>query len=304
MLNKNPEMNIFHPSAEDFARVMRFMYACDVAEFGEPDSDESDTADQWQEADLQQDAWLVQTPTCDLCGYAILNSAGKRGLTFDLYALPDETGRAVRQTLLKLVVERAGKLANGTTTLTTYVSGFTPANQALMEASGFSLHTLHFRMQIDFSGPLEPIIWPAEYSLHSVTEQDEQELYQLINASFDWPGRSPVSFEDWKKHLFRDGRYDPRYFILVRKAGVLVAAALSYNEGSLGWVRQLAVCKDLQGKGVGSMLLRHVFSVYSGLGVPSVALGVELKNEKAAAFYEHLGMRRSREFLEYRMQVG
>lgn len=299
-----PKMKIVHPGADDFTRVLNFMRACDVAEFGEPDTDEGDTADQWQEADLQKDAWLAGTPAGDLCGYAILNSAGSRGLTFDMYTLSDATGLIVRDTLVDLVLERAKEMAVAPTTLTTYVSGFNPANRECMESRGFQVHTIHYRMQIDFPAPLPAIHWPAEYSLHCVTEQDEPELYTLINTAFDWPGRSPVTFDDWKKHLFRDGRYDPNYFFLVRKEGRLVAAALSYNEDSLGWVRQLAVAKDLQGKGLGSRLLRHVFSVYSQQGARSVALGVELQNEKAAAFYDHLGMRRSREFLEYRLQIG
>jgi ribosomal protein S18 acetylase RimI-like enzyme len=303
-MQTNPQYKILHPNADDFSRVILFMISCDVAEFGAPDTDEGDTADQWQEADPPKDIWLAENAAGDLCGYAIINSTGSRGLTFDLYTLPDATGLAVRERLVGLVLERAKEMVTMPTTLTTYVSGFNPANRECMESRGFAVHTIHYRMQIDFSTPLAPINWPAEYSLHSVTEQDKPELYTLINAAFDWPGRSPVSFEDWERHLFRDGRYDPNYFILVRKEGRLVAAALSYNEGNQGWVRQLAVTKELQGKGLGSMLLRHVFSLYSQQGAKSVALGVELENEKAAAFYDHLGMHRSREFLEYRIQVG
>ncbi len=304
MKDENKGFVLIRPTPNDFERVIRFMVACDVAEFGEPDTDEGDVADQWKEADLQKDAWLAKDSSGDLCGYAILNSAGDRGLTFDLYAQPGEEGLAVKRALIDQVIERATIMANRKTVLTTYVNGLNPTSRPLMESKGFKYHTVHYRMQIDFASPAEPVIWSPEYHLHAVRPEDEHELYELINAAFDWPGRGPVTFEDWKKHLFRDGRYDPGYFILVRQEGRLVAAALSYDEGSLGWVRQLAVAKDIQGKGLGSMLLRHVFAVFSQKGVPTVALGVESENEKAAHFYEAIGMHRSREFVEYHLEVG
>lgn len=294
---------IVPPDSTDFRRVIEFMRACDVAEFGEPDTDEGDVADQWQTADLAQDAWLALDEKEALCGYALLADNGERGFSFDLYSLPGKNALPLREALVNRVLQRAGVLAHEKTTLVTYLSAFNQPACVQLEANGFRDHAHHYRMQIDFSAPLEPVVWPQGYTLHAVTPQDEQELYELISAAFDWPGHEPVSFDAWKKHLFREGRYDPQYFFLVKKEGKLVAAALSYNENSQGWVRQLAVSKDMQGQGLGSLLLRHVFSVYSQAKAQSVALGVASANEKAAHFYEHLGMRRSREFVEYHLEI-
>jgi ribosomal protein S18 acetylase RimI-like enzyme len=104
----------------------------------------------------------------------------------------------------------------------------------------------------------------------------------------------------WRNLIFRGGRFDPEFFVLVRAHGSLVGAALSYAEESGGWVRQLAVAKDYQGKGLGSRLLRYMFSVFYKRNLPGVGLGVASLNNKAWNFYERVGMYRKREFIEYR----
>ena len=159
-------------------------------------------------------------------------------------------------------------------------------------------------MQIDFQGEVTQPIWPEEYVLSAFTPAEEKSLYGLIVNAFTWPGHVMTSFETWKEHLFRNGRFDPELFMLVHKGEKLVGAALSYDEGTRGWIRQLAITKELQGKGLGSLLLQHVFSIYYNKGIPTVALGVASENEIANRFYERNGMRRTREFVEYQLNVN
>jgi ribosomal protein S18 acetylase RimI-like enzyme len=295
---------ILHPTLEDFSRVIAFMIATDVAEFGEPDTDEGDTADQWNQSDLNKDIWLAVDEADAICGYALFSDNGERGYSFDLYAYPTELGNQIKAALLDEVLKRVKSLATEKKTVTTYVSGFNPTACRLIESRGFKKHTVHYRMQIDFADPVEAPVCPEGYTLHAVTQQDEPELYELISSAFDWPGRTPVSFDTWKELVFRNGRYDPELFLLVRKEGKLVGAALCYDEITRGWVKQLAVAKETQGQGLGALLLKQVFSIFSFNGRPTVALGVSSANEKATLFYERAGMRRSREFVEYHLEVG
>ncbi len=295
---------IIHPTMEDFSRVIAFMIATDVAEFGEPDTDEGDTADQWNEADLNKDVWLAVDGSGNLCGYALFSDNGDRGYSFDVYTFPTIAGNQIKAALVDEVLKRARSLATEKKILTAYVSGFNPDGCKLMESRGFTKHTVHYRMQIDFTTPIEAPSWPEGFTLSSVAPQDVQELYELIASAFDWPGHVPVPFDTWKELVFRNGRYDPELFILVRKEGKLVGAALCYDEVTRGWVKQLAVAKEMQGQGLGALLLRQVFSIFSFNGRPTVALGVSSANEKAILFYERAGMHRTREFVEYHLDVG
>jgi ribosomal protein S18 acetylase RimI-like enzyme len=160
-------------------------------------------------------------------------------------------------------------------------------------------------MQTDFAGPLPIPAWPEGLSVSSFKPEDEQELYTLIYSVFDWPGRDPTPppIELWRRHLFRGGRFDPDLFLILRQSEQMVGAALAYDETTNGWIRQLAVAKELQGKGYGSRLLRHVLGIFSQKGLPSAALGVEAENEHAVQFYERCGMCQSRDFLEYRKKM-
>ena len=100
----------------------------------------------------------------------------------------------------------------------------------------------------------------------------------------------------------RGGRFDPHFFYLLRREGELVGAALTYDEEAGGWLKQLAVARSMQGEGLGSLLLKHVFNVYSQKGTTNVALGVAATNRNACEFYERSGMHRVREFVEYRLE--
>jgi len=298
--------NITHPSSQDLDRVFKFMIEYDIAEMGEADSDIEDLADQWSKVDLSEDVWISQNDSGAINGYAILSEEGERGRFLDFYTIRNTSPQGLAGVLIDTALQRFRSLiqsgkSSPDCSLTTYVSGANAQYRAELESRNFSVQTYHYRMQIDFQGEFPAPVWPQEYTLTPYTPQEEQELYELITAAFTWPGHTMTSIEAWREALFRNGRYDPEYFVMVRQAGRLVGAALSYNEGVRGWIRQLAVSPDLQGKGLGSLLLRHMFRVYFEKGVPSVALGVASANETANRFYERNGMTRTREFVEYRL---
>lgn len=296
-----------NPLKENIDEVFQFMNLCDIAEFDEPDTSREDLEEQWSEIDVTHDAWLARNPQGQVIGYA---DVARNGETYqmDLYIhsnlSPDGLGDVLAQHCEDRIRElHAKRNAESIPVLVGYATRTNPRLQQIYEKFGFERVNYHFRMQIDLPEPVAPPQWPAQYQLDTYCDTDEKELYQLIESAFNWPGHVTQSLESWRRHIFRDWRYDPQYFILVRDSGKLVGAALSYNEGVHGWIRQLAVCKEYQGKGLGSTLLRQMFSIYSQRNVPRVALGVSSKNENACQFYERHGMYRSREFIEYRKNL-
>jgi len=288
--------------------VLQFMIACDLSEFGEADSSREDLEEQWDEMDLVKDGWIARDVQGRLIGYGCVTGENGRYGT-DLYIHNPLSPEGLENELMGKCLERANELAAqdsniASAHLTGYAASVNQRLQQVFEQNGFDRFTYHYRMQIDFNGPVESPQRPEEFTLSTYQEVDETELFQLIESTFTWEGRDPLSIDAWRKLIFRGGRYDPEYFVLVRSSGRLVGAALSYAEESGGWIRQLAVAKDYQGKGLGSWLLQHMFSVFYKKNLPGVGLGVASSNSKAWHFYERVGMYRSREFIEYRKPLA
>lgn len=304
MIKNTPRFTIQHPVMDDLERVHAFSLACDIAEYGEPDSDIDDLSDAWKESDLSSDAWLALDPAGEINGYTLLTRDSASKCTLDFYTNPETCPDGLPETLLDLGIERfknlisTGEIELGGR-LTLYSNGKNAGMCALIESRAFQSVMFHYRMQIDFGESYAAPAWPEGFVLSQFSESDEEDLYGLITEAFDWPGHEMPPFETWKKFIFRGGRFDPELFILVRMEGKLVGAAITYDEETRGWLKQLAVSKSMQGKGLGSLLLKQVFNLYSRKGIPTVALGVASTNRKACEFYERSGMYRSREFVQY-----
>lgn len=299
---------IHHPSMQNLDEVYQFMIRCDIDEFGEPDSSKEDLQELWSKIDFKQDAWIVRDAQGILSGYACV-SEGNQCYQQDIYILVNQAPQWLEDQLMKLCEDRvreqiADHPADGKTAITGYSTSTNRRMQRAYESSGFLRHNYHYQMQIDFSGPYDAPLWPAQYRLEPYKPEDEQELYHLYATTFDWNGHVTASIDAWRNLIFRNGRYDPQLFVMLRDGKTLIGAALSYFEGGSGWIRQLAVHKEYQGKGLGALLLKHMFSVYGQKKASGVGLGVSSKNETAFRFYERNGMYRKREYIEYRKELA
>ncbi len=294
---------IKHPEPGDIDAVFQFMLACDIEEYGEGDSSREDLEEQWSEMDLAKDAWAARDEAGNLIGYACVSGEGER-YGMDLYLHAKLTPPQLEDELATLCESRVKEqIADSQTekaTLTGYATGANLRMQQVYERHGFVRETTHYRMQIDLDQPIEEVKLPDKLSLSTFTAKDEAELYQLINKAFTWRGREIPTMEAWRNLIFRGGRYDPLFFVLVRDGETLIGAALAYAEETGGWIRQLAVAPEYQGKGLGGLLLCHMFHLFSKAGLTSAALGVASANSNACQFYERNGMEKTREFGEYR----
>ena len=297
---------ISHPKKEDIDRVVAFMNACDTAEFGLPDTDLADQQEQWDNMDLSRDAWIA-LENGSIVGFSCVNGSQNR-IDFDLnvYGTLSPAGLGIE--LVHLCETRAHEMLAASPDwhpayMVGYASQGNSESVAAFGQNGFKVETYQFRMQIDFNLPIEEPTWPQGYSLRPFQAGDEQALYDLVQSAFDWPGHVVTPFNEWHSALFRGGRFDPECFVTLWQGERLVGAALSYDDSGRGWIRQLVIAKEQQGKGLGSRLLQHMFTFYQSRGAVSVALGVASRNSKAGEFYERCGMHRSREFLEFHKEL-
>lgn len=299
-------LKIEHPLPEDINAVLEFMNSCDIAEYGEVDSSLVELGEQWKGIDLEKDAWILRD-LGKICGYGCHSGEADRQ-SLEIYVNSAFTPSDWAGRLAKMAVERIEETQTQSKgceggLVTAYASSVNKLLNEILLENDFKLHIYQFRMQLIFSTPVEPVSWPAGFEVRPFQPDDEAELYELIKSTFDWMDHVMPPIEDWRKHLFRGGQYDPEHFIILRQAGELVGAALGYNENPLGWIRQLAVSKKLQGQGFGAKLLRHAFYVFQAKGLKKVALGVASVNQNAVGFYERCGMEQVRKYAEYQRKL-
>lgn len=290
-------------SPADLDEVFAFQLECDLAEFGEEDSSREELEELWSEIDPARDAWLARDPNGRLIGYACVSPA-QSGLQVDAYINLAASPEGVEDDLMRACLERAGSIFTREqpdleNLLTGYASVTNPRNLLLYERLGFKEQKRHYNMAVSLTGDHPAPQWPAEYTVGSFDPKDALALYTFIEEAFARPGRTHSTFEFWRNLLLRGGRYEPELFLVVRESGRIVGAALSYDDETGGWVRQLAVAADQRGRGLGSLMLRHLFSEFARRGKVRVALAVSAENANALRVYENAGMQRVREYVEF-----
>jgi mycothiol synthase len=301
---KDKDFNFRHPTTDDAQAVLNLMVRCNIAEYGEADSDMVDLLHDWEEIDLSQDAWLATDPTGELVGYAVVQPAGKN-LRYDFYTAPTLKNSQLGKTLLDWCEGRAPGFAQQrnlppSANIIIYLAHVNEGNRGLVEQAGFQPARYHFQMYIDLTDPPEPPEWPPGVEMRTfVPGQDDQAVHTLIQTAFDQPGRTPQPFADWQAFMMRPELFDPSLWFLATAKHEIVGACLGLEYPGIGWVRQLAVWPAWQRKGIGAALLRQAFSAFRERGFEHVGLVVESRRPNAYTFYRSVGMYPRRQYDEY-----
>jgi len=291
-------------NTEDAQQVLELMKRCEIAEYGEPDSDLGDILHDWAQIDLVSDSWLAFAPKGELAGYAAVMPWTDR-LRYDFFNDPLWGSDELRQALLERCEIRGRALSQERSEqdwskAVVYAAEVNRSDRRLLENAGYRAIRHHFQMQIELDRPPTEPRWPGGISLRNVQpDQDARPLHALIEAAFDRPGRRPTSFEEWSNFMLREDMFDPGLWSLALSDGQIVGACLGFEYSVLGWVRQLAVAESWRRRGLGSALLLNAFGEFRRRGFSKAGLTVAADNPNAYSLYEKVGMRRVRQFAEY-----
>jgi len=303
------DLTIRPPTLADAQRAFDLMVRCDISEYGEPDSDLEDLVFDWGQIDLSRDAWLAFTPAGDfLVGYGAVVPWGP-GFRYDFYVDPACESEDLGRTLLDRCEERGLALAVESeepagVMARTYVAHVNQRNQEIVRQADFRFVKYHFQMQLQMdSSPPEPR-WPEGISVRTVVpEQDDREIYELIEAAFYRPGRTPLTFEQWKTSMMRADIFEADLWFLAVGGGQIVGVCLCFEYPGTGWARQLGVAEAWRRQGLGTALLLHAFGEFKRRGLETVGLVVDSDNPKASALYQGVGMRQIRQYDEHEKPI-
>jgi mycothiol synthase len=303
---EQPPTIIRPPRDDEVAAVTALLNACDVAEYGAPDTIEEDVATDWrrEEFSLANDAWVAQGAAGRLVGYAYAGDQSRNGeIQGDLFVHPASDGPAVARRLLDLVERRAAELVaergyRESPRLAVYCSTVNVAKRALLAHDGFAVVRSLFRMQIDLSlghRRLEP---PPGIAIRTFRAGiDDQAMYDGMYEAFaDHFHRRRETLDQWRTRLMKRGDFDPSLWLLARDGEQVAGTLIAYDFGDLGWVQGLGVRRPWRGRGLGGALLSRAFDAFIKRDQPRAALGVDAQGETGALrVYERAGMQATRQ---------
>lgn len=302
-------LEVRHPTAQDAEAVHALITAREIANHGEPDETLDDVIAEWKDLNLEEDVWLVYSPDEMLVGYAAVYEE-KEGYQLFWYSHPEHTEEGLEAQLLAQCQQRTSeKLTKNDdkdeARLWMFISEVDKVDVGVVEAAGFEPYKYYFRMQANSQQEPSAPQWPQGSKLRTIEPgQDDQAVFDFIYTEFDWEGRGePPKFDWWQGFMMRVDHFVPELWFLLEQDGEIIAAALCYDYPQNGWVRQLAVKKDLRRKGLGSEMLKHVFGVFYRRGQPKVSLVVDSTNPKAQNFYKNVGMYLERQHIEYHKTI-
>lgn len=121
-------------------------------------------------------------------------------------------------------------------------------------------------------------------SIRPITPDDipaAQELWQRAGLT--------LTLSDDAESLARTFARNPTTCLASVVSGRLVATALGTWDGRRGYLWHLAVEPELQGRGLGRLMLGALETAFRELGVPKVTFQIERENIDVMGFYLGLG---------------
>jgi ribosomal protein S18 acetylase RimI-like enzyme len=285
----------------DLEAAVALMIRCDLLESGQAGTSLEDVQYEWGLLEPDRDIRLA-FDRGQLVGYAAVFPWADRR-RYDIHVDPSWRETELPQGLLHWCDERSGgEPESGRERVDTvaYVSHVDWQGAQALQDAGFEARRNHINLEMVLNDSMKAPQWPADVSVREfVVGSDDREVYELIQSSFDRPDRERQPYESWREFMMREGLLDPSLWFLAATRRETVGACLCFEYPGEGWVRQLGVAKEWRNRGIGGALLRHAFQVFWRRGFARVGLSVASDNPDAAQFYERLGMRSVRQYVEY-----
>ncbi len=309
------------PRRDDVDRVAVLMNAHAQALIGRPATTLAILQHEWQAAELDTCAWLVEHDR-QAVGYLGLRKSGwqrvdESGKTYRIWGCvhPDYRASSAGERLLSAVETQAaeqGKLVEVDFRANVEDAAMV---QTLQHGGYEVIRTfLQMRRSLD-SLPPAPIL-PDGITIRTAAPADQADIYELHMQSFrDHWGFSPYPYQTWQR-LFAayPPDYDPALWFVAEAEGEKIGFVIG-TPGQItvpemgyapevGYVHLMGTRADWRGRGVAQAMLHRAFQAFRQRGQREVSLGVDAANTTGAVhLYHKIGLRQTMAFDLYRKVI-
>lgn len=291
-----------HPVMADISKVVKLI---DIVSDDIGDAGVSITEDElgkfWksEEADLNKDFWVVESPDGEIVGYEEFEDRFEHCVfAGDGYVHPAHRNKRVGTTLVRQLVERAKiEVPLAPPQYRVFVrNGFGVSEVNALEMYtelGFTVSRYHWRMRIDLTELPDEQPLPEGLRLEpfDVAKHDEKLWAAHHDAFKDHWGHVTRPYEFWVEHIRGFAEFDPALWLVVWDGDEIAGYSLNRRKGDFGWVGTLGVRRKWRKRGLGYALLINSFRELYKAGLTTISLTVDSKNPTGATrLYERAGM--------------
>lgn len=276
------------------------MAASELQDLGEVQIELEDIVGDWQRPsfDLATESLGVFDEKGGLAAYAEVYQARRA----EVFVSPSHRGRGLGSALMRwtwqLAERRGGTLVGQT------VPERATAATALFREQGYRALWTSWILELPEGASIADGPLPTGTQIRAmVPGQDERAAYQTVEDAFsEWPGRDPVSFEDWSAVVLERPGFEPwQLLVAVETDGQddsVVGVCFVIPSRDTGWVQYLAVRRDRRGRGLARALLVRAFTEARRRGMPKAELNTDTRTG-ALDLYLHVGMQVKETFVHW-----
>ncbi len=312
------------PRHDDVTEVVRLMNAHAQALIGRPATTPSILQHEWEAAEPDNCAWLVEHDR-HAVGYLWLRESGwqradESGKTYRIWGCvhPAYRDSGAGERLLSAVETQAAE-QDDQVEIDFRANVEDAAMVQTLRCGGYNVIRTFWQMQYSLDSlPLAPSAppLPEGVTLRAAVPAEQHDIYELHMQSFrDHWSFCAYPYETWRR-LFAayPPDYDPALWFVAEagaeKIGFVIGAPgqitvpeMGYAP-EVGYVHLMGTRADWRGRGVAKALLHRVFQAYRQRGQQQVSLGVDAANTTGAVqLYEKIGMQRTMAFDLYRKVI-
>ncbi|WP_300672248.1 GNAT family acetyltransferase [Desulfoluna sp.] len=92
-----------------------------------------------------------------------------------------------------------------------------------------------------------------------------------------------------EKDIERKLKVNPEWFLVGEEGGRIVSTCMVGYEGHRGWINYLAVHPELQGSGLGAVMMRRAEDLMRQVGCSKINLQIRSTHEAVIQFYKGVG---------------
>jgi mycothiol synthase len=304
-MNLPPGFTSRPATPDDLDDVVALIQAWEIAHFGETEAVRSMLQYEWAAAwfDLERDAELIYDDDGLLVAYA-QHATPDDGERFEAYGpvRPGFEGRGLGSAIVDWSEDRTrARLDPGSETR---LWNSTPAEDVratrLLEARGYTPIRTFRQMTIDLDPSFDSGTLPDGVAIRAFeAEVDGPAAFAVVNAAFVTHfGYFEETFEEWWAQQHSDETWDPSLGLVAERDGTIVGYSNNGVIDGTGYVFELGVDPQHQGRGIGRALLRRSFASFAARGIRTGRLGVDTQNVTGAhELYRSVGMKPVREHI-------